>query len=582
MWGNFGESYTSVPYFQTAGSKTVTVSAFNLGEEISARSITFAVVGSSPRAQPFLEEDGIVVMEAESVPVASPWVFETEKPGFSGTGYFVFSGNSVMGGSPNGTLKYFFEITSPGIYQLTIRSNKNDTDATLANDCYTKLVGYDGYQGQNVKTYMNGAANEWAFRTKHEYPEHVSLDPLYNITAPGVYELQVSGRSKNFFIDRIVLFDKDRIAKSSAENLGRPESQREQGPAPVAPAPVAPVPAPVPSPVSVPVAPAPPVSGGAWIEYTQQQTPTGQSIDARHEACFVMVGGRGVLVGGRGIRDTDIFDPTTRTWTKGAELKNEAGQNIEVHHMQCVEADGKLWIVSAWTGGFPREKTLPNMFVYDPIDDSWEIKPGMPENRRRGGSAVVVVGEYIYVSHGNIGGHQTDDNPATSYGWLDRYNRITHEWVELADAPNPRDHTGGAYVNGRICVAGGRNGGENRWPHVAVTDCYDPQTNTWTEEAPIPNSRAGSAYGTSCEGKLIVAGGEGGGQAWRNVDVFDGTSWSSLPDLNYQRHGTGLAVDCQCNQIHIASGAGNEGGGPELTSLETWYPSGKEEGCVHG
>jgi hypothetical protein len=114
-----------------------------------------------------------------------------------------------------------------------------------------------------------------------------------------------------------------------------------------------------------------------------------------------------------------------------------------------------------------------------------------------------------------------------------------------------------------------------------VTDCYDPETNTWTEEAPIPNRRAGAAYGTSCDGKLIVAGGEGSGEAWYTVDIFDGTSWTSLPDLIDSRHGTGLAVDCECNQMHIASGAGDQGSSPELTSLETWYPSGEEESCSH-
>jgi hypothetical protein len=312
------------------------------------------------------------------------------------------------------------------------------------------------------------------------------------------------------------------------------------------------------------------MTGGGWIEYTEQP------IEARHEACFVMVGGLAILVGGRGNKDTDIYDPTTRRWYKGSRL------NEQVHHMQCVEADGKLWIVSAWTDWYPEENNSQRIFVFDPVTNSWDkTKTPLSENRRRGGSAVVVVGEYIYVSHGNRGGHEQDNtNFATSLGWLDRYNRNTDTWEQLADAPNPRDHTGGAYVNGRICVAGGRNGGEADWPVVPATDCYDPETDTWTVEASIPNPRAGSAYGTTCDGKLIVAGGEGGG-AWSTVEVFDGTSWSSLPPLNDSRHGTGLAVDCECNQIHIASGAGNEGGGPELYSLETWYPSGQQETCVH-
>lgn len=135
-------------------------------------------------------------------------------------------------------------------------------------------------------------------------------------------------------------------------------------------------------------------------------------------------------------------------------------------------------------------------------------------------------------------------------------------------------------MNGKICVAGGRIGGDQGWPEVSATDCYDLSTNKWTEEAGIPDPRAGSAYGTSCDGKLLIAGGEGSGKAWDNFDVFDGTSWTKLDNLNIGRHGTGLAVNCACNQIYIASGAASQGGGPEIRSVETFFLGGKDEPCV--
>jgi len=72
----------------------------------------------------------------------------------------------------------------------------------------------------------------------------------------------------------------------------------------------------------------------------------------------------------------------------------------------------------------------------------------------------------------------------------------------------------------------------------------------------------------------MVAGGEGGGKAWPNVEVFDGTSWTRIADLVVPRHGSGLAFKCQCDQIYIASGAAGQGGGPEIKSIETIFPSG--------
>lgn len=71
---------------------------------------------------------------------------------------------------------------------------------------------------------------------------------------------------------------------------------------------------------------------------------------------------------------------------------------------------------------------------------------------------------------------------------------------------------------------------------------------------------------------------EGSGKAWNDVHAFDGQSWSKWASLNVGRHGSGLAVDCFCgNQIIIASGAAGQGGGPEITSVEIYFPDGPEK-----
>jgi N-acetylneuraminic acid mutarotase len=114
-------------------------------------------------------------------------------------------------------------------------------------------------------------------------------------------------------------------------------------------------------------------------------------------------------------------------------------------------------------GGYPQEKNLIATYVYDPATNSWATKSAIPMERRRG-SAVAMLspdGTMIYVSHGTTVGHETA-NFATSLPYLDEYEIATDTWTALSsNAPNPRDHTGGAMVNGLICVAGGRNGGEN-------------------------------------------------------------------------------------------------------------------------
>lgn len=249
-------------------------------------------------------------------------------------------------------------------------------------------------------------------------------------------------------------------------------------------------------------------------------------------------------------------------------------------------AQGKIWIMAAWTGGYPREDNVEDIYVYDPDADTWELKTAIDQTRRRGSAAVVVDAneEKIYVSHGNSGGHETG-NFATSYGMLDVYDIASDTWTALATAPNPRDHTCGAIVttpNGpRLCVGGGRNGGLQGWPPVGATDCYDFATDTWSVEEDIPTPRGGSSCGTSCDGKLVVAGGEGNNQAYADVHAFDGVSWVPIDSLVVQRHGSGLAVDCVCNEIHIASGARTQGGSNEIASLETYFSDGIDNGVLN-
>jgi Kelch motif len=353
---------------------------------------------------------------------------------------------------------------------------------------------------------------------------------------------------------------------------------------PTNPVPIqAPVKSPVPTPVKLPVfVPSPiPVSPPAMINYTKGQwlvtNPNATYLQKRHESCFVMVGRRAVAIGGRGKKRPNIYNPITRKWTQGAS----APSNIELHHMQCVAVDNKIWIVSAWTGGYPRETNAPFMYIYDPIADIWETRTPMPETRRRGSSAVIAVDHLIYVAFGNIGGHEMS-NFAVSLNWFDVYNTRTDTWTVLSNAVFPRDHTGGAFVNGRICVGGGRDGGTIGWPLVAPTECYNITSKTWSIEDNVLAPRAGSSYGTTCDGKLIMAGGEvwDQGIASSQVDIFDGTTWQRIDDLNIARHSTGLAVDCVCNAMYIAAGAGTSGGSLELTSVETFFLGGKDVPCT--
>ena len=66
-------------------------------------------------------------------------------------------------------------------------------------------------------------------------------------------------------------------------------------------------------------------------------------------------------------------------------------------------------------------------------------------------------------------------------------------------APRPHVSAASGVINGKWYVAGGGQGTQH-------LDMYDPNTNTWTEKAPIPAGHSGGA-GAVLGQKLYVIGG---------------------------------------------------------------------------
>lgn len=295
----------------------------------------------------------------------------------------------------------------------------------------------------------------------------------------------------------------------------------------------------------------------AWEAVASETAPT-----ARHENAFTEVGGKLYLLGGRGERPMEAFDPAAGVWT------TRAAPPLELHHVQAIAFDGKLLIVNALTGGFPEETPLDRVLVYDPATDRWSDGPAIPAERRRGAGGAVVHDGLIYIVGGNSRGHMSGYVP-----WLDVLDPATGQWTALADAPHARDHFHAAVIDGRIYAAGGRRSshdtGEGMNLTVGPVDVYDIASGRWTTlDQPIPTQRAGAAT-VAVDGELLVMGGESVAQvaAHAEVERLDPATgrWTRETPLPQGRHGTQAVV--LDDLVWIAAGSGNRGGGPELNDL---------------
>ena len=199
----------------------------------------------------YVEKDGIIVMEAENTnsPV-NLWKRETAIPGHTGVAYLDFTGNDPESGLASSPLEYSFRITTGGLYFLHLHCSRETVTINgkerndVANDCYVRVEGDYGTGPKpgnrhgmdaplsllksDVK-FFGGDAMKFAWASGNR------IDPggetnkrvaIYNFKPGERYKLVVSGRSKLFKLDRI-LVRHEKVEPKTAEALDLPESNQE-------------------------------------------------------------------------------------------------------------------------------------------------------------------------------------------------------------------------------------------------------------------------------------------------------------------------------------------------------------------
>lgn len=134
------------------------------------------------------------------------------------------------------------------------------------------------------------------------------------------------------------------------------------------------------------------------------------------------------LLGGRGSNNkpSAILDTSKLSWTNGKSPP------VEIHHFQAFRGPDKcVWVVGAWTGGYPAEKTVNSTLKYCADKDEWSFGPKI--DRPRGAGGAFFYNEAIYLISGNVGGHNTD---AKLVPWFDALDPKTGTWSKLPDIPN--------------------------------------------------------------------------------------------------------------------------------------------------
>src|SRR5207253_1600526 len=112
--------------------------------------------------------------------------------------------------------------------------------------------------------------------------------------------------------------------------------------------------------------------------------------------------------------------------------------------------------------------------------------------------------------------------------------------------PTARVGAIGAVLNGKLYAIGGNNGGGLTFNLVEV---YDPASNTWTTDSPMPTLRSGCA--ASVVGGVIYVAGGGNTNTLATLEAFTPSSAPTFQAATYW----GAAADQRGTGIKYAGGA---------------------------
>jgi hypothetical protein len=199
---------------------------------------------SNTNNKTYVESNGILSVEFEKVKDENNWQRGSSIDGYDGEGYLLWSNPDSFQTPGNGILTYKLNITTTGTYLFIWRSRiAHGESQSEANDSWLRFKDasdFYGRQGNSIvypkgigkspnpngssaagwfKIYMN-RLGEWFWRSNTS--DNDPHDIYVTFSSPGIYTMEVSGRSQHHALDRFLLF-KNGITFEEAESAARSE-----------------------------------------------------------------------------------------------------------------------------------------------------------------------------------------------------------------------------------------------------------------------------------------------------------------------------------------------------------------------
>lgn len=143
-------------------------------------------------------------------------------------------------------------------------------------------------------------------------------------------------------------------------------------------------------------------------------------------------------------------------------------------------------------GGQISDKVVSNVETYEPVASGWRAKHPLNEARRYAGAGCL--NTTLYVAGGQDETHDIKSVEAHD----SRLEHTRSGWNKLAPLSSPRSKLGLIGTNGKVYAIGGERNGKL----TNIVEAYDPATDRWSPQPPVPAPVApGDAVTT--DGRII-------------------------------------------------------------------------------
>jgi Ca2+-binding RTX toxin-like protein len=297
------------------------------------------------------------------------------------------------------------------------------------------------------------------------------------------------------------------------------------------------------------------------------------SPQVRGEAQGAVVGGKLYVFGGYvnfspccpATTRSDVYDPATNAWTRIADLPEP------ISHAPVVVDGDTAYLLGGFVGDHPGPST-DHVWKYDTATNTWSEGPPLPERRGAGGGAIV--GRTIHYFGGVDRPAGQDVYVDEEEHWALDLDAAEPAWEARAPLPNPRNHLGGAALEGKVYAVGGQHGGDEAGGNQGEVDVYDPATDAWARVADLPAPR-GHIGATVLGGRLYAIGGSvnGGtnGLPTAEVTAYDvgADAWAVQTPLPAPRKSPVVGT-IESPEGQLISSTGNGSGATATTWIGRW------------